>query len=112
LSRRKVFLQHFGDAITGWLAGVVATVVLGLIWPVIFPAIVRVEHYYEAGPGLPLIIAMIIVIASPAAALGGLIGGALSIEGGDRGRRMISIVAAIVLSLPCAGWGYWFFTGY
>jgi hypothetical protein len=112
LSRRKVFLHHFSDAIVGWLTGIVTTLVLGVIWPVIFPAIVRVEHYYEAGPGLLLIMGMVLIVASPPAILGGLIGGALAIEGGDRGRRMIAIVLAVVFTLPCAGWGYWFFTGY
>lgn len=112
MSRRKIFMQHFGDAITGWVAGMVATVVLGLLWPIIFPAIVRVERYYGAGPSLPVIIGIVLLVASLPALLGGLIGGALSIEGGDRGRRLITIVVAIVFTLPCAGWGYWFFTGY
>lgn len=112
MSKRKVILQHFGDAILGWLAGVLATLTLGLAWPIIFPAVVRVEHYYGAGPGMPLIIAIVLAVASPAAIMGGLVGGALSVEGGARGRRMITILVAILLSLPCAGWGYWFFTGY
>ncbi len=112
MSRRKILREHFSNALTGWLAGVVATIVLGLLWPIIFPAIVRVEHYYGAGPGLPMIIGMVLALASPAAIIGGLVGGALSVEGGDRGRRMIAIVVAVVLSIPCSGWGYWFFTGY
>jgi hypothetical protein len=105
-------MQHFGDAITGWLAGIGATLVLGLAWPIFFPAIVRIEHYYGAGPGLPMIIAMAVLVASPAAALGGLIGGAISVEGGDRGRRLVAIILGVVFSLPCAAWGFWFFTGY
>ena len=39
-------------ALTGWVVGAIATVVVGLIWPVIFPAIVLVGHYYGAGPNL------------------------------------------------------------
>ena len=112
MSARKVLQRRLGDAFVGWLAGIIATLALGVAWPIIFPAIVRVENYYGSGPGLPLIILMILGLASPGAALGGLIGGSLAIEGGTRGRRIVSILVAVILSLPCAAWGYWFFTGY
>jgi hypothetical protein len=112
VNRQKVFLEHFSDAIAGWIAGVLAALVLGLIWPFIFPAFVRVEHYYGAGPSIPVIMGMVVLVASLPALLGGLVGGALAVEGGDGARRMLAIVLGILFSIPCSVWGYWFFTGY
>jgi hypothetical protein len=112
VNRQKIFLEHFGDAIAGWLAGVLATLLLGLLWPFIFPAFVRVEHYYGAGPSIPMIMGMVVLVASLPALLGGLVGGALSVEGGDRARRTLACVLGILFATPCAAWGFWFFTGY
>jgi len=89
-----------------------STLGLGLAWPIIFPAIVRPEHYYGAGPGLLQIIGITLVIASPAALIGGLIGGHLSIEGGERGQRLIAIIFGIIFSSPFGCGGLWFFTGF
>lgn len=112
VNRQKIFWEHFSDAIVGWFAGVLATLVLGLLWPVIFPAFTRIEHYYGAGPSVPMIMGMAVLVASLPALLGGLVGGAIAVEGGDRARRTLAIVLGIIFSIPCAMWGYWFFTGY
>ncbi len=85
---------------------------LGLLWPFIFPAIIRPEHYYGDGPGLLTIIAINLLVMTPAAVLGGIIGGRLSIEGGYRSQRLIAIILGIVLATPCGGFGFWFFTGW
>jgi hypothetical protein len=77
-----------------------------------FPAIVRPENYYGAGPGMMLIVAIILALMSPAAILGGLIGGSLAVEGGNGARRALAILAGIALSIPCSAWGYWYFTGW
>ena len=95
----------------GWLAGMVSTIALGLLWPIFLPAIVNVEHYYESGPSLLSIIGAILLWATPAALMGGLIGGRLSLEGGTRSQKLFAILFGIILALPCAGFGYWFFTG-
>ena len=65
------------------MAGALATLGLGLLWPTLLPAIVRIEHYYGAGPGLPLILALVLIFASPAALVGGVIGSRLPKEGGQ-----------------------------
>ena len=98
-------------AAIGWLAGMVSTVVLGLLWPIFLPAIVNVEHYYESGPSLIAIIGLMLAWATPAALFGGLIGGRLTLEGGSRSQKLFAILFGIILALPCAGFGYWSFTG-
>jgi hypothetical protein len=112
VAKQKKIPRSLSYALTGWIAGVVTTLVLGLSWPIIFPAIVRPEHYYGAGPGLFQILGIVLAIASPAALIGGLIGGNLSVEGGERGQRLIAIIFGIIFSVPCSGGGLWFFTGF
>jgi hypothetical protein len=96
---------------TGWLAGVFATLGLGLLWPIIFPAIVRVTHYYSAGPGLPVILGIVLIVVSPAAVVGGLIGSRLPKEGGQGDQILMAAIGGAVLALPFGCWGLWFFTG-
>jgi hypothetical protein len=104
-----LFLLHL---FAGWLAGVAATLGLGLLWPAVFPAIVRVNHYYGAGPGLPLIFQVALVLASPAALVGGLVGGRLSKEGGRKDQIMMAAVGGAFLALPFGCWVLWSFTGF
>lgn len=99
-------------AAIGWLAGILSTVVLGLIWPIIFPAIINIENYYGSGPGLITIIGITLLLITPAALIGGLIGGRLSVEGGAGGQRLIAIILGVIFAAPCGCFGYWFFTGF
>jgi hypothetical protein len=64
------------------------------------------------GPGLLQILGIVLVLATPAALAGGLIGGRLSIEGGERGQRLVAIIFGVIFSLPCSCYGLWFFTGF
>ncbi len=112
MAKQKKLPRSLSYALTGWIAGAVATLVLGLSWPIIFPAIVRPEHYYGAGPGLIPILGIVLVLASPMAAIGGLIGGNLALEGGEGGQRLIAIIFGIIFSFPCNCGGLWFFTGF
>lgn len=99
-------------ALSGWIAGVAATILLGLVWPQIMPAIVNVEHYYGAGPGIWVIMGIVLLLASPAAAVGGFIGSRIPREGGRREQQLAAVVTGIVLAMPFACYGLWFFTGY
>lgn len=103
------FLLHL---LTGWLAGVFATLGLGLLWPAIFPAIVRVNHYYGPGPSLPIILGIGLILASPAALVGGLIGGRVPKEGGPSDQILAAAIGGVVLALPFGCWVLWFFTGW
>jgi hypothetical protein len=99
-------------ALTGWLVGAIAVVVVGLSWPSIFPAIVVVEHYYGDGPTLLSIIGFGILLASPGGLLGGLIGSRIPKEGGQREQFYMAGIMGIIFSLPFACMILWFFTGW
>ena len=57
--------QPLTFALTGWMAGVLVTVGVGLYWPTVFPGIEQVQHYYGAGPNLYTIVALALLFASP-----------------------------------------------
>jgi hypothetical protein len=105
--------QTLSYALTGWAAGVIATMVVGfLCWPAIFPAIVRNNHYYGVGPSLPTIVVLVMLFASPAALIGGMIGGWIPKEGGRREEYMMAAIFGVLLSIPFTCYGMWFFTGW
>jgi hypothetical protein len=99
-------------ALTGWLVGAIAIVVVGLSWPSIFPAIVVVEHYYGDGPGLLTIVGVGILLASPGGLVGGLIGSRIPREGGQMEQFGMAGIMGIIFSLPFACMILWFFTGW
>ncbi|MFK7800227.1 MAG: hypothetical protein AB8G95_01220 [Anaerolineae bacterium] len=99
-------------ALTGWLGGLAAVLILGLSWPIIFPAIINVENYYGSGPGLPAILGIVASVITLPALIGGLIGGRVSVEGGERGQRTFAVIFGILLSSPLICFGLWFFTGF
>jgi hypothetical protein len=101
-----------GFALTGWLVGAIAVVLIGFAWPAIFPAIVVVDHYYGAGPKLPTIIALSLLLASPGGLVGGLIGSRIPREGGYREQMVMAGLMGIILSLPFSCLMLWFFTGW
>ncbi len=99
-------------ALTGWLVGAIATVVVGLVWPAIFPAIVLVGHYYGAGPSLLTIIGFAFILASPGGLIGGLIGSRIPREGGQSEQFLMAAVLGVIFSLPFGCMVLWFFTGW
>ena len=99
-------------ALLGWLAGAAATLILGVLWPSMMPAIVNPERYYGAGPGLPVILASVALLASPAGLVGGLIGSRIPREGGRLEQQAAAMIVGVLLALPFACYGLWFFTGY
>lgn len=112
MPNRKSISEYLSSALTGWIAGVLGTLVFGLAWTIIFPAIVNPEHYYGPGPGLPLIIGLAALWATPGALIGGLIGGRVAREGGKWTQRGLAAIFGILLSLPCSCYSLWVFTGY
>jgi len=99
-------------ALTGWVAGFIGVVGVGLLWPAIFPAIVRNDHYYGDGPSLLFIIGLVLIFASPAALIGGLIGGRIPREGGRNDEFIMAVIFGVLLSIPFTCYGLWFFTGW
>ena len=105
-------LRPLAFALTGWLVGAIAAIIVGLAWPKIFPAIVVVEHYYGAGPGLLTILDFSIILASPGGLVGGLIGSRIPKEGGSNEQYMMAAIMGIIFTLPFACMILWFFTGW
>jgi hypothetical protein len=104
--------QPLKYALIGWVAGVAATVGVGLLWPAIFPAVVVPERYYGPGPGLLWIVLMVVLMASPTALVGGLVGSRIPKEGGQTEQTLMAVILGVILALPCACYGMWFFTGW
>ena len=104
--------RNLSNALTGWIAGLTATVALGFTWPIIFPAIINVENYYGDGPGLFAIIGLSALVMTPVSAIAGIMGGRVSKEGGKGSQRLIAIMFAILFTIPVDGLVLLFFTGY
>lgn len=99
-------------ALTGWIAGCVTILGLGVIWPTIFPGILRGEHYYSIRPSLFSILGVAVLIASPATLIGGLVGGRLPKEGGQRDQILVALLGGLFAALPFGCAGLWVFSGW
>ena len=104
--------QNISFALTGWVAGILTTLVMGFAWQFAFPGIVNVEHYYGDGPSLITIIGIAALVMSPAALAGGIIGGRISVEGGEIGRRLFAAIFGVFLTMPFACVVLMYFTGW
>ena len=105
-------IRYIAFALTGWIVGVIAILVIGAVWPSIFPAIIQNGHYYGAGPSLSAIIIMAILFATPAALVGGIIGSVIPKEGGKQEQYIMAGIISILLALPFSCLCLWFFTGW
>jgi hypothetical protein len=106
-------VQWLRFAASGWLAGVVALVLLSLVWPNIFPGFVNYQHYDPTGapPNLVLIVLIDLAAASLPAIIGGIVGGQLPKEGGSRQQYMMAAIFGLIFALPCGCGGLWLFSG-
>src|SRR5258708_24618311 len=94
-------------AFVGWVAGVLALILLSLVWPNVMPGCVHYSHYDPTGPApnLVLIVAVILAAASLPAIIGGVIGGRISKEGGNRQQLIMAGIFGIILALPVGCFG-------
>jgi hypothetical protein len=99
-------------ALTGWVMSAIAIVGIGFAWPTIFPAIIRTDHYYGAGPSLPIIIEFAIIFASPGGLIGGFVGSRIPQEGGRNEQLIMAAIMGVILAIPFACLGLWLFTGW
>jgi hypothetical protein len=96
----------------GWIGGAVGSTILGLVWPVILPGVVRVGHYYGSGPSILQLLLMAALFEAPAALVGGFIGGRLPREGGRTEQRLAAAIGGLIAAIPFAGYCFWFFSGW
>src|SRR5258706_8908873 len=104
-------LQPLAYALTGWVVGAIAIVGVGIVWPTIFPAIIRNNHYYGDGPSLPTIIGFAIIFASPGGLVGGFIGSRIPREGGRNEQLILDGVIGIILVFAIRCFGILVFPG-
>ena len=99
-------------ALLGWLAGGLSTLVVGLIWPAIFPGVLHPEHYFVGESlGLSNTILINVIIASLPALIGGVVGGILPREGGSQEQLMAAAFGGVILSIPFNCFNYWMLSG-
>ena len=101
-------------AATGWVAGVLALLILSFAWPSIFPGFVNYQHYDLTGPAPNLVLIVLIVLAAASlpAIVGGVVGGRIPKEGGQRQQLLVAALFGIILALPAGCFGLWLFSGY
>ena len=102
------------NAVAGWLSGVLALLVLSFAWPSIFPGFVNYKHYDPTGapPNLVLIVLINMAAASLPAIIGGVVGGQIPKEGGQRQQWLMAAIFGIVLAIPCGCLGLYIYSGY
>lgn len=101
-------------ALSGWVAGVLALLLLSLVWPTLFPGFINYQHYVSSGPAPNLVLLVLIVIAAASipALIGGIVGGQIPKEGGRRQQLLMAAIFGIILALPFGCFGLWLFSGY
>jgi hypothetical protein len=105
-------IKNLRYPLIGWVAGVATILVLGWIWPAIFPGIARPEHYDATDPGMLVILGIPLLIATPAALIGGFIGSRLPREGGPTEQMITAAFMGALFTLPFGCYGLWVFSGY
>jgi hypothetical protein len=96
--------------LTGWLAMVAAVFLIGFGWPSIFPSGEKLAEFYHSNIGYPLVVLTALLIATPVALVGGLIGSRLPREGGRFDQHVAAALVAIMLSLPLSCLVLWYLT--
>jgi len=77
-----------------------------------FPAIIQYRHYFSAGSGLLIIVGILLILVSPLALAGSIIGSRIPKEGGRMGQLLMAAVFGVIFSLPVACFVLWYITGY
>lgn len=108
----KSLLRLLRFALIGLIAGTLFNLALGLLWPAIFPGVVRPAPD-SAAPLLSLLatISIVLVMTSLPALIGGMIGGVLPREGGNRQQAIFAAIGGIIASLPFACFNFWVMSG-
>ena len=100
-------VNHIINALTGWIIGIITTLVLGFLWLNVIPVMDRTGQ----GPGLPTVILILILMASPFSILGGFFGGMIPKEGGRKDQAIYAAILGAFLTTPVALFFFWY-TGF
>ncbi len=91
-------------ALVGWLAGLCAALGTGFV---IFPALMGNPPALGMGVQL-LILGTVLLLVTPAALIGGLIGGRLPQEGGKGVQLVMAAILGVIAALPFSCIGFWY----
>jgi hypothetical protein len=100
----KKIVNHLLNTTTGWVVGLLTTLGLSFLWLNIIPVVERTGH----GPGLPVILLIIMGIVSPVAGAGGLFGGMIPKEGGRKDQTIYAAIFGAFLTTPLALFIFWY----
>ena len=96
--------QNLLFALTGWVAGLCSILAIALI---IFPIFFGISKSIRTLPDL-LAFALVVLLVSPAALLGGLIGSRATREGGRNGQLIMAAVVGIIAAVPLSCIAFWY----
>ena len=96
--------QMILTALIGWIAGMVSLLVWSLLWPKILPIAGRAS----ALPGSWKMLLVLMLVTTPFALVGGLIGGRLSREGGRRNQLLYAIIFGAMMTLVFGSCAFWY----
>jgi hypothetical protein len=98
-------LQHYlRFAAIGWFSGIVWILLLAfVIMPNVFGSSATL-----AGPADQLVLGLALLIITPEAMLGGIIGGRIMREGGGTGQAVMAAVIGALLTIPVGCVSLWY----
>ncbi len=96
--------QMILSALIGWLAGLVSLLAWSLLWPKILPMAGRAS----ALPGGWKMLLVLMLVMTPFALVGGLIGGRLSREGGRREQFIYAAAAGALMMVVFGSCAFWY----
>jgi hypothetical protein len=97
-------IQTLVFACVGWVSGLLATLGLSGLLPKILPVTDRVSAVEGSWKFLPIVL----VLVTPAALVGGVVGSKLVKEGGRREQIIYAILFGIIFTLPFAACILWY----
>jgi len=103
----KKITTHLLNALTGWIIGILTTLVLGFLWLNVIPIVDRTGQ----GPGLPMVVLALIEMVSPVSIIGGFLGGMIPKEGGRKDQAVYAAILSVFLTAPVALFLFWY-TGF
>jgi len=104
-------LANLRYPLAGWIAGILTVLALTAIWPAFFPGISNEQHYDTPPIATSFILIVTLVIATPAAIIGGFIGSRLPREGGSTEQTLVAVVVGAILAVPFACMSLWLLSG-
>ena len=96
--------QMISSALIGWLAGMVSLLIWSILWPQIMPMADRASAF----PGAWKMLIVLMVVMTPFALVGGLIGGRLAREGGRRGQFVYAAAFGVLLTVVFGSCAFWY----